>query len=164
VLALWALLSTLFHPLNARLMGEGRARVLLTATAVAAVVNLLLLGVLVPPGLVGLGATGAALATFGAVAASYAYARLWSARNHQVVFWDPSMLRVLAAATLTGVAWWGAAAVMPPSWLDHAWKLALLGLAGTGLYGLLLQLVGELTQDDRDTLKRLLHPSSWKPR
>ena len=162
-LAAWALTMTLLQPVGARLMGEGQVRPLVVSSALMTGLNLALVLVLVPPGLAGLGARGAAIAMFVAALASLLYLRVWVYRQHATPFWHGHLGRILGCSIACGGFWWAVARAMPSTWIDEAWELVVLGFAGLAFDLVLLILVRELGPDDWALVRQVRHlPTSLK--
>lgn len=160
LLALCALVATLEQPMAARLMGEGRARVLTGSALLNTLLNVALNLVLLPRGWgLGLGVTGAAIATLASTLLSYAYVRLRMRQLHGIPWMDSHQVRMLLAGLAVGLGWWLAAATWPGLFL-RAWELLLWAGAGTLAFLAILALLGELHGRDLAFLRKAAHPKA----
>lgn len=167
LLALWALVATAEQPMTSRMMGAGQARLLVRSAGLNAGVNLVLNLVLVPPAMLGLGPTGAALATLGSTFLSYVYVRAVSRREHGIPWVSLHQVRILVAGAVLAGAWRAAAMWMPEAFL-RIWQLMAWGLAGGLVYLAVLVVLGELHRKDLEFLRRAAHPgrllAEWRDR
>ena len=159
-LALWALVIAMEQPMSSRFMSGGHASLLVRATTLNLVLNVLLNLWLIPRWGAGLGPTGAAIATLSSTWASYVYLRAQSRRIHGTAWVDLHQVRILVAGVAAGAFWWGALRTLGPALFDRAWELAGWGLLGALVYAAALFVLGELHRGDRDFLRKVLHPSA----
>lgn len=157
LLALWALVGTAEQPMTSRMLGAGQASILVRSSALNAVANVVLNLAFIPTWGLGLGPTGAALATLASTALSYLYIRARSHALHGVPWVAWHQVRTLLAGAIVGVGWWMAAHAMPDLFL-RAWQLAAWGLAGGATYLGLLAAFGELHAKDLAFLRLVAHP------
>lgn len=167
LLALWALVATAEQPMTSRLMGSGHARVLVRSAALNAGLNVVLNLALIPPGGLGMGPTGAALATLVSTALSYAYIRAVSHRRTGIPWVAAHQVRIVAAGAVT-CALWAAAAAAWPGLFTRVWHLLGWGVAGGAAYLALLAALGELRRRDLAFLRHAAHPghllAEWRGR
>lgn len=156
-LALWALVTVATMPLGARLMAEGRTRLLVVSAGLNAGLNVAFNLVLIPTWGFGLASTGAALATLLSTSLSYVYLRVQARRTYAAAP-RPARARILLAGGLAAAAWAGARDALGPAWFDRVWELAGWGLAGGLLYLGVLAATGGMTAKDWHFLRGLAHP------
>lgn len=157
-LALWALAATLGQAMASRMLGTGQIRILVRATLLNAVGNVVLNFLLIPPGAFALGPTGAALATLLSTLVSYAYLRLQTHRLHGTGWVSGAQVRILSAGAVTAAFWFVAKAYAGPAAFDRVWELTTWGVAGGLLYGGLLATFRELHGRDLVFLRKVAHP------
>jgi peptidoglycan biosynthesis protein MviN/MurJ (putative lipid II flippase) len=164
---LYALVGTAEQAMTSRMMGAGQTRFLVRSASLNAGANVVLNLLFVPPAMMGLGPTGAALATLVSTFLSYLYVRAMSRRLHGIPWVALHQLRILVAGAAVGVGWWVAAQSLPDAFL-RAWQLAAWGLLGGAAYFLLLAVLGELRRDDVGFLRGAAHPgrmmAEWRGR
>jgi O-antigen/teichoic acid export membrane protein len=160
LLALWALASTMAQPIASRLMGGDSMGILVRATAIDAGGNALLNALLIPRAGLGLGPTGAALATLLATLVTYGYLRAHSRRHHGIPWANAHQARILAAGLVVAAFWWGALRLAGPTAFDRFWELGAWGVAGTVVYALALAAFGELRRRDLAFLRRVARPAA----
>lgn len=159
-LAAWSIILVLEQPLASRLMAEGHGRLLVHSASLNAGSNVVLNAVFIPSWGLGLGAEGAALATFVSTAVSYLYLRGRSRTLYGIGWLDGHQVRLpLAGAALAGF-WMLAQAWAGPVAFDRVWELAGWGVAGALLYAAALAVVGEVRRQDLAFLRRVAHPSA----
>ena len=157
LLALWALVGTAEQPMTSRMMGAGQAKLLVRSAGLNVGANVVLNLVLVPPAAMGLGPTGAALATLVSTTMSYVYVRHVSRRMHGIPWVSLHQVRILFAGAAVGTGWWVAAQAMPEAFL-RVWHLAAWGVVGGVAYLALLAVLGELHRRDLGFLRYVAHP------
>jgi O-antigen/teichoic acid export membrane protein len=160
ILAAWAVVATFAQPLLARFMAAGNVRVLLRATALNAGGNALLNLLFIPEGGLGLGLgpTGAALATLLSTLIVYAYLRVMAHRRLALPWASPAQARIVAAGLLLSAALLGARDWLGPGAFARVWHLAGWGLAGLALYVVALLALRELHGRDLEFLRKVAHP------
>ncbi len=162
-LALWAVVMALNMPLRAKHMGAGDTRTVLRAVILNVSVNVALNLVLIPRSLLGIplagmGAEGAAIATFSSTLAAYMYNR-WSARDSFTLpLFDGVQVRMLAAAAVAvaGLLWFKA--VAPLGAYNRFWELGGLVVGSWLVYLVLLVALRQLGRDDIRFLARAMRP------
>jgi O-antigen/teichoic acid export membrane protein len=157
-LALWALVISMEQPMSSRFMSGGHASLLVRSTTLTTILNVLLNLVLIPRGGIGLGPTGAAIATLAATSVSYVYLRAQSHRIHGVPWVDGHQVRIGLAGLAAGVFWLTAPMWAGAGWFDRVWELLGWGVAGGLLYIAVLALVGEVRRSDMEFLRKVTHP------
>lgn len=160
ILALWAVVATLAQPLMARFMAAGDVRLLMRATALNAGGNVLLNLLFIPEAGLGLGPTGAALATLLSTMAMYAYLRVVAHRRLGLAWTSATQVRILSAGLLLVAAWLAARDLAGPEAFARAWHLAGWGLAGLALDVAALLALRELHARDLEFLRKVAHPSA----
>ncbi|MHB1262546.1 MAG: oligosaccharide flippase family protein [Thermoplasmatota archaeon] len=157
LLALWALLATLGQALVSRSMA-GSLPLLVRATTINAVGNVVLNLLLIPPWGLGMGPSGAALATLLSTVASYAFLRFHGRRLHGIPWTDSHQLRIAAAGVAVASFWVAARRLAGAAAFDRIWELGAWGLAGAALYALLLLALRELRGGDLEFVRKVAHP------
>jgi O-antigen/teichoic acid export membrane protein len=160
VLALWSLVVALEMPLSSRLMGTGQTSMLMRAGALNAGGNVLLNLVLVPPQALGLGPSGAALATLLSTSAAYVYLVARSRRHHPMPLLTSHQARILLAGAVAWAVWAAARHLAGPAAFDRVWELGAWGLAGAAAYLGALLAMREIQPEDRAFLHKAAHPKA----
>lgn len=162
-LAAWTVVLVLEQPLASRLMAEGQGRLLVHSASLNAGTNVLLNTLFIPTWGLGLGPTGAAVATFLSTSLSYLYLRGRGRHLYGFGWMDGHQVRLPLAGLALAGAWLLALRWAGPTGFDRVWELAGWGLVGTVVYVVGLVLVRELTATDLAYLRRVAHPLElWK--
>ncbi len=164
-LAAWTLVAAMNMPVRARQMAAGETDILVRASIINVFVNVILNILLIPTSilgvpLAGLGAEGAAMATFSASLTAYLYGRFFVSRGLGVRFVDAAQVRMFLAALVPLAVWGWLAMRLPATAYDRVWELGAIGVLGTAVYVLALWLVKGLGADDLALVRRALNPGN----
>lgn len=163
LLALWSIVVAAMTPAGAKVMGAGRSGPLLVASLISAGLNVPLNLWFIPDGGLGMGATGAALATLLSTCVAFAYLRVILRRAFRIPLWDPVLVRLALAGAGAALFWWGALQWAGAAAFDRFWKLGLWGLAGLAVFALLAASLGMLRRKDVRALLRFASPRGlWR--
>lgn len=158
LLAVWALMAAAEMPMSARFMGEGRLAILARAGALNVLLNIALNLAFIPKQGLGLGPTGAAIATVASTSLSYAYLRWTSHRAYGIPWASADQLRIGASGVVAAAFWLLVRWRLGPAWFDRVWELGCWGVAGVAVYGVALALLGGLRARDLRFLGHIGHP------
>lgn len=162
-IAVTSIVATAMTPTNAKIMGSGLSRAVMVSTFLAVFMNATLNLWLIPDRGLGLGSTGAAIATLVSTLAGSVYMRQVLRRRFGVPFWNPVFARLFLAGIGTGLFWWGALRWAGSGAFDRFWELTLWGVAGTGVFALLSVALGMLGLDDLRAAWRVASPRAlWR--
>lgn len=161
-LAAWTLIAAMNMPVRAKHMAAGHTDVLVRAVTLNASLNVVLNLILIPRSimgvpLLGLGAEGAALATFASSLVAYVYNRHYANARFHIPFIDRAQIRMFAAGAVPLGLWIALRATLAPTAYDRVWELVGIGAVGGLAYFAALWLVKGIGPADIRLLLRTLH-------
>ncbi len=162
-LAAWTLVAALSMPVRTKHLASGDTQILVRSSMLNLTINVVLNVILIPQSilgveLAGLGAEGAAMATFASSLVSYAYTRAHATRTLSIRFVDLSQVRVFAAGLVPLVIWLVLRARLPATAYDRVWGLAFVGAIGAAAYVLTLIVTRTVRMADWDLIRSSLNP------
>lgn len=160
-LVLWAFFRAMISPYKNLIMGVGKPKVLALISVVSVTTIIVLDIIFIPTDikmlnikLLGLGPSGAALATFFSALVSFIMIRFFAYR-YQKTLMNPAAIKPMLLALVSGIVIYGLNYYLPAQNLIY---LAVYTSMGFSLYALLMFILGGFTREDRELISNSLHP------
>ena len=151
ILPFYALINALTIPYTSHLLGINKPKLVRNRIVIMVFLNLVLNLILIPKDiqslgltLVGLSASGAAIATVLSYTVGYIQIRIVSWRHSSIKFNFKILLHLFSASIMGIILYWISINIVIERW----YELFMVGLFGLGIYFGILYLIKEFTNDD----------------
>jgi O-antigen/teichoic acid export membrane protein len=151
ILPFYALINALTIPYTSHLLGINKPKLVRNRILIMVILNLVLNIILIPKDiqsigltLIGLSATGAAIATVISYTIGYIQIRIVSWKQSKITFNLKILLHLFSASIMGIILYWISMNIAIERW----YELFVVGLFGLGIYFSILYLLKEFTRDD----------------